>query len=66
MPSTIPLSGTQQAELSEDLKKLSEPTPTQNVYIKTVSADAVAAMPQLESAVPFSTCSQPQATKLMK
>lgn len=34
---------------------------TQNVYIKTVSADSVAAMQQLESAISFSDRSQAQA-----
>jgi integrase len=34
---------------------------TQNVYIKTVSADSVAAMQQLEKAVSFSDRSQAQA-----
>jgi integrase len=38
---------------------------TQNVYIKTVSADSVAAMQQLEKVVSFSNRSQPQATKLL-
>jgi len=32
---------------------------TQNCYIKTVSADAVMAMQQLEAALSFSHCSQP-------
>jgi len=34
---------------------------TQNVYIKTVSADSVASMQQLERAVSFSVRSQAQA-----
>jgi integrase len=38
---------------------------TQNVYIKTVSADSVAAMQQLENAVSFSDRSQLQATELL-
>jgi len=38
---------------------------TQACYIKTVSADSVAAMQQLENAVSFSARSQSQATKLV-
>jgi integrase len=38
---------------------------TQACYIKTVSADAIAAMQQLESAIPFSHCSQQPASKLL-
>ena len=38
---------------------------TQACYIKTVSADAVAAMRALESAIPFSDCSHQPAQKLV-
>ena len=38
---------------------------THACYIKTVSADAIAAMQQFESAIPFSHCSQQSPSKLL-